>query len=102
MRMLSRFAGLVVLIGLFIVPTVEARKRIYVTIAPPAAVVERVTVAPNPGWVWQPGYYQWNGTAYIWTPGAWVAPPYVKARWVEGHWVHSKRGYYWKAGHWAR
>ena len=103
MRTLSRITCLVLLTGLFILPTAEARKkRIYVTIAPPAPVVERVVVSPSPGYVWQPGYYLWNGTSYVWTAGTWVNPPYTSARWVEGHWVQSRRGYYWRAGHWAR
>src|SRR5438132_8482891 len=34
--------------------------------------------------------------------GTWVAPPYANARWVEGHWVQSRHGYYWRPGHWVR
>ena len=24
---------------------------------------------------WEPGYWHWNGTRYVWTPGRWVAEP---------------------------
>ena len=102
MRMFSRFMTLAVLTGLLIVPVSEARTRIYVRIAPPPIVVEQRTVAPRPGYVWQPGYHRWNGQAYAWTAGTWNRPPYRNARWVPGRWVQERRGHYWVAGHWTR
>jgi len=45
-----------------------------VGIAPPAPEVEVVGVAPHPGWVWQPGYWNWQGDRHVWVNGAWVEP----------------------------
>src|ERR1700686_3524228 len=80
MRMLSRLMTLAVLSGLLIVPISEARTRIYLRIGPPPIVVERPTLAPRAGYVWQPGYHRWDGRAYVWNAGTWAAPPYRHAR----------------------
>ena len=102
MRMLSRLMTLAVLTGLLIVPISEARTRIYVRIGPPPIVVERPTLAPRMGYVWQPGYHRWDGRAYVWNGGTWASPPYRHARWIPGHWAESRRGFYWVEGHWRR
>ncbi len=66
MRTLARFASLILVTGLVIAPAAEAqRRRIYVRIAPPAPVVERVVVSPHRGYIWQPGYYVWAGNRYV-------------------------------------
>jgi WXXGXW repeat (2 copies) len=48
---------------------------VVVGVAPPAPVVEPVPSPPDPGYVWQPGYWSWNGVQYVWVPGAYVAAP---------------------------
>jgi hypothetical protein len=55
-----------------------------VLIAPPAP---RVVVVPPPrvGYVWAPGYWQWNGKHHVW---------------VEGRWLHERHGYHWVPEHW--
>src|SRR5262249_34139372 len=77
-----------------------ARGRVCVRVGPPAPVVERVVVAPGPGYVWTPGYYRWDGRAYVWIPGRHVLAPRPHAVWVQGHWVRERRGWYWIDGHW--
>jgi hypothetical protein len=37
------------------------RVGVVVGVAPPAPVVETVPAPPGPGYVWQPGYWSWNG-----------------------------------------
>ena len=60
--------------------------------APPAPRVERVP-APRRGYVWSPGYWNWQGNRHHWVVGSWVrARPgqnYHAKQWVErdGHWV---------------
>jgi WXXGXW repeat (2 copies) len=46
-----------------------------VGLAPPAPVVEVAPPPPAPGYVWQPGYWSWNGVQYVWVPGVYVVPP---------------------------
>jgi hypothetical protein len=72
-----------------------------VRIAPPPVVVETPPPPPpGPGYVWTPGYYRWDGAAYVWVPGAWVIAPWPGARWVGPHWAHHRGGYAFVAGHW--
>ena len=76
------------------------RGRVYVRVAPPAPIVEARVVAPGPGLVWIPGFYAWNGVAYGWVPGRWDRPVRARARWLPGHWVHDRRGWYFVDGRW--
>jgi hypothetical protein len=46
-----------------------ARVGVVVGLAPPAPVVEVAPAPPAPGYVWQPGYWSWNGFQYVWVPG---------------------------------
>ena len=102
MRTFSRLTAMALLMGLLAVPAAEARTHIYVRIGPPAPIVEQRIVAPAPDYVWQPGYHRWASNSYVWVPGTWARPPYRRAHWVEGHWVHTRHGYYWEQGYWAR
>src|SRR5581483_1220079 len=66
--------------------------------APPPRVVERVAVAPAPGYVWVPGHYTLIENRWVWLAGAWVMPPRPDAYWVEGRWMPENRQ--WIEGHW--
>src|ERR1700732_3205919 len=82
-----------------------ARVGVVVGLAPPVPGVEAVPAPPAPGYVWQPGYWSWNGVQYVWVPGTYVPAPYVGAVWVPGaldqawprlgvvggHWRHWRR-----------
>jgi hypothetical protein len=69
--------------------------------APPEPVVETVTVAPYPGYVWVGGYWGWRGGAYVWVPGRWHQPPRVGAVWVGGYWsARAGGGHVWVSGRW--
>ena len=72
----------------------------YVRPVPPPPRYAVVGVAPRPGWVWREGFYQWNGAAYVWTPGVWVRPPRPHAVWVPGYWVQRPRGWVYVRGRW--
>jgi hypothetical protein len=67
-------------------------------VAPPAARVE-VAPAPREGYIYEPGHYAWNGSAYVWVDGQ-----FLRSR--EGHewrpYVLERRGERWhyRAGHW--
>ena len=78
----------------------EAGTRVYVRVGPPAPVVEVRRVSPGPRYVWVPGYYRWNGRAYVWSAGSWVVPPRRHAVWVAPRWDHGRRGWFFVAGHW--
>jgi len=93
-------AILVCALGLGACGGTRVRAAVYVPTGPPPPVAEVVTVTPGPGYVWVPGYHQWNGSAYVWVSGRWEIGPNPRARWVGGHWQHSGRGWYWVPGHW--
>jgi hypothetical protein len=65
---------------------------------PPPARVE-VVPAPREGYVYEPGHYTWNGSAYVWVDGQ-----FIRNR--DGHewraYVLEPRGDKWhfRAGHW--
>lgn len=77
-----------------------AGAQVYVRIAPPPRPHEVVPPPPHAGWVWRQGYHRWDGHAYVWVPGTYIAPPRPRAVWVPGHWRNTPRGYIWVAGHW--
>jgi hypothetical protein len=39
--------------------------------ATPAPLAEAMPVAPGPDYYWAPGYWSWNGAAWIWSYGVW-------------------------------
>lgn len=78
------------------------RGRLYVRVGPPPVVVESRGVAPGPGYVWQPGFYRWDGRAYVWSAGRYERAPRARAVWVPGHWQRDRRGWYFVEGHWRR
>ncbi len=52
---------------------------------PPRVVVE--PPPPRRGYVWAPGYWNWNGRRHVW---------------VDGNWVRERRGYHYAAPEWRQ
>ena len=79
---------------------VVAGAGIEATVAPPPARDERPP-APRDGYIWAPGYWDWEGHGYSWVSGRYVferhGAHWVPDRWdpVGEHWQHV-------AGHWER
>jgi hypothetical protein len=71
---------------------------IYVQTAPPPPRVERVPAARR-GYVWAPGYWNWNGRRHVWVKGNWVRErrgyAYRPHEWVErdGRWILQRGGW---------
>ncbi|HUP97755.1 MAG TPA: hypothetical protein VM073_07435 [Usitatibacter sp.] len=63
-----------------------ARVDVFVDVAPPAPRYE-VVPAPRAGYVWQPGFYVWEGNRH---------------HWRKGHWVRERKGYYWHPSRWEQ
>jgi hypothetical protein len=76
-----------------------ARVDIDVDVAPPAAIVE--TAPPREGYVYTPGYWQWDASAHRHN---WVKGDYVPARrgehWVPHEWRNNNGKYHFNEGHW--
>jgi hypothetical protein len=71
-----------------------------VNVAPPPVRVVEVP-APRMGYVWAPGYWNWNGREHVWVEGRWIGERRgqhgVPEDWVEhnGNWRLAQ-------GHWER
>jgi hypothetical protein len=68
-------------------------------VAPPPVRVERFL--PHDGYVWAPGYWEWNGRSYHWMSGTYL-PERRGAHWVPDRW--EQVGSHWQrmTGHWER
>lgn len=67
--------------------------------APPPPPAETMVPAPDPGYVWISGSWQWHG-GWVWVGGHWAPPPYRAAVWVPGYWRAGPYGWRWVPGHW--
>jgi hypothetical protein len=74
---------------------------ISVNIAPPALPVYAQPPVPEPGYLWTPGYWAWDGSDYYWVPGTWVEPPESDYLWTPGYWGWNDGLYVWNAGYWG-
>ena len=72
-----------------------------INVGPPAAVVETPPPPPQPGYVWAPGYYRWDGGRHVWEPGHYM-PPHPGHHWVADHWEPRGPHYHYVPGHWDR
>lgn len=52
---------------------------------PPPLERQEALPAPRKGHVWSPGFWEWRGTGYKWTPG---------------EWIKEKRGHSWQPYGW--
>ena len=73
---------------------------VYVRIGPPAPRYEAVP-ALQPGWAWQPGYWNWNGHRYVWVSGRRVRG-HRGEHWVPHRWVDNGGRWRMDRGHWDR
>lgn len=81
----------------------SANAQVVVRMGPPPPPRLVVVPRPGPGFVWQPGFYRWNGRSYIWAPGVWTRPPRPEFHhWTPGHWRQTPGGWVWVDGHWRR
>jgi hypothetical protein len=53
--------------------------------------------------IWQPGHWDWNGSAYSWRPGQWILRSSVSSnQWFEGNWTRDQvpGPCHWVPAHW--
>lgn len=69
---------------------------------PPPAPFQTVPPPPGPPgrMAWRPGYWRWNGHAYVWQGGRYLRTPRPYAAWVPGRWVPRYGRWVWVPGHW--
>ena len=72
----------------------------YIAEAPPPSLeVGPNTPAPSDEAIWVSGFWVWQSTRYIWSPGCWhtVRPDYV---WVPASYIWSPHGFIFVGGYW--
>jgi hypothetical protein len=70
-----------------------------VSVGPPPPRVEYVP-APRAGYVWAPGYWNWNGGRHVWVNGHYLRS-HGNQRWVADSWDHRGGRWYHQRGHWS-
>jgi hypothetical protein len=72
-----------------------------VNVAPPMLPIYEQPPLPEPGYLWTPGYWAWDGMDYFWVPGTWVQPPVSDMLWTPGYWGWRDGFYGWNPGYWG-
>lgn len=98
MKLLNILAGALIGLGAMTLPA--SAVNVDIIIAPPAPHVE-VVPPPRHGYIWAPGYWQWNGRHHVWIRGRWLRarPGYV---WAHERWEKRHGRYYFVPGRWDR
>ena len=74
---------------------------ISVGFAPPILPVYDQPPCPEPGLMWNPGYWAYGPDGYYWVPGTWVPVPYEGALWTPPYWGWSGGLYVFHTGYWG-
>ncbi len=69
---------------------------------PPAMPTYDQPLAPEPNYMWTPGYWGYAPAGYYWVPGVWVASPWPGALWTPGYWGFYGGRYRYHRGYWGR
>lgn len=74
-----------------------------ITVAPPPIPVYEQPVCSNEGFVWVPGYWDYDeySNDYYWVEGRWTRPARVGWFWTPGYWVCDGGYYRWNRGYWG-
>ncbi len=56
---------------------------------------------PGDGYIWTPGYWNYEATGYFWVPGVWTRAPFVGALWTPPYWGINRGVYVLFPGHWG-
>jgi len=106
-----RFLGLLVLCSVFsLVFAAQPQPAraavsfgVSVGFGPPAIPYYVQPPAPDPNYIWSPGYWAYDGNSggYYWVPGTWVPAPQPGLYWTPGYWGWNGNGYGWNPGYWG-
>lgn len=80
-------------------PDQAVGSEVVVSEAPPPPIVEQVTVAPAPGFIWIGGYWAWRGH-WVWVHGRWGRPPRAGMVWVPHRYVYRNGVHVYVRGGW--
>jgi WXXGXW repeat (2 copies) len=66
---------------------------------PPPARVEHQPPHRD-GYVWAPGYWDWNGRFFHWTSGTWISER--RGHFIADHWDQVGNQWHYVQGHWEQ
>lgn len=71
--------------------------------APPELPVYEQPICPGDGYIWTPGYWDWDDEDgdYYWVPGTWVLAPEPGYLWTPGYWGWYDSAYVFYPGYWG-
>lgn len=96
--------SLLVALALGVLPISTAHAvSVAITVAPPPIPVYEQPLCPVEGYLWTPGYYEYDYAAasYYWVDGVWVPPPRVGYLWTPGYWGYADSVYVYHTGFWG-
>ncbi len=79
----------------------QAQVNFSITAAPPLLPVYEQPLCPEEGYLWTPGYWDYDDGGYYWVPGAWVVPPRIGFLWTPGYWGFDDGFYVFHRGYWG-
>ncbi len=78
----------------------SAQVGVSITIGPPLLPVVVQPPCPVEGYLWTPGYWDYDSD-YYWVPGVWVPPPEVGLLWTPPWWGFVDGVYVFHEGYWG-
>ena len=99
-----KLRSLLAALALGVLPVTAAQAvSVAITVAPPPIPVYEQPPCPVEGYLWTPGYYEYDYDAanYFWVDGLWVPPPHVGYLWTPGYWGYSDDVYVFHTGYWG-
>jgi hypothetical protein len=80
-----------------------AQLRVSVSFGPPAIPVYEQPLCPGDGYMWTPGYWDWDAddADYFWVPGTWVLAPEAGFLWTPGWWGWGGDAFLFHEGFWG-
>jgi hypothetical protein len=101
MSVRTRIVVAALALGAIAIPVAsDARVFVDIDVAPPAPRVE-VVPAARAGWVWAPGYWNWQGRRHVWVTGHWIRE-HRGYRYVPQTWVQRDGRWHFETGGWVR
>jgi hypothetical protein len=73
----------------------------YASEPPPPLPEYQQPPAPDPNYLWTPGYWNYGNGGYYWVPGVWCPPPYYGALWTPPYWGFYGGRYGFHHGYWG-
>jgi hypothetical protein len=82
---------------------VSAQVRVAIAIGPPVLPVYEQPICPGDGFIWTPGYwdYDYDAADYFWVPGTWVSAPEAGFLWTPPYWGWGGSGFMFYDGYWG-